>query len=151
MTSTDSPAKIARRASMSPAAAACPSPAARARAAASPRPAPGLHPTRPQRRGLAQQGQERPHRVVPVRQRGPHGDIPYNYVLISAPNGEGNTAYSTWHLQTIPRKTGTAGFELGTGIAVNPVPPEYAAARLRRALATQPPHGNLHHVIRSGN
>jgi UDPglucose--hexose-1-phosphate uridylyltransferase len=29
-----------------------------------------------------------------------------------------------------------AGFELGTGIAVNPVPPEQAAARLRQELAS---------------
>ncbi|WP_328690366.1 hypothetical protein OHA74_14490 [Streptomyces phaeochromogenes] len=37
-----------------------------------------------------------------------------------------------------PRLTEPAGFELGTGIAVNPVPPEQAAAELRQALAARP-------------
>jgi UDPglucose--hexose-1-phosphate uridylyltransferase len=64
------------------------------------------------------------------------GDVPYNYALISAPNGEENTAYFTWHLRLVPRLVAPAGFELGTGIAVNPVPPEQAAARLRQELAS---------------
>ncbi|WP_328690368.1 hypothetical protein OHA74_14500 [Streptomyces phaeochromogenes] len=63
------------------------------------------------------------------------GDVPYNYALISAPNGEEATAYFAWHLQIVPRLTEPAGFELGTGFAVNPVPPEHAAARLRHAMA----------------
>ncbi|WP_062641009.1 galactose-1-phosphate uridylyltransferase [Streptomyces maremycinicus] len=66
------------------------------------------------------------------------GDVPYNYALISAPNGEEATAYFAWHLQIVPRLTEPAGFELGTGIAVNPVPPEHAAARLRQAIAALP-------------
>ncbi|QUW85531.1 galactose-1-phosphate uridylyltransferase (plasmid) [Streptomyces mirabilis] len=64
------------------------------------------------------------------------GDVPYNYALISAPNGEETTAYFAWHLQLTPRLAATAGFELGSGIAVNPLTPEHAAARLRHALAT---------------
>ncbi|MEU7429935.1 hypothetical protein AB0B07_03510 [Streptomyces sioyaensis] len=35
----------------------------------------------------------------------------------------------------MPRLSATAGFELGSGIAVNPVPPEQAAAQLRQAVA----------------
>ncbi|WP_414820547.1 hypothetical protein, partial [Streptomyces tricolor] len=66
------------------------------------------------------------------------GDVPYNYALISAPNGEEMTAYFAWHLQIAPRLTEPAGFELGTGIAVNPVPPEQAAAELRQVLAARP-------------
>ncbi|MFF4576598.1 galactose-1-phosphate uridylyltransferase [Streptomyces sp. NPDC001410] len=66
------------------------------------------------------------------------GDVPYNYAVISAPNGEETTAYFAWHLQIAPRLTEPAGFELGTGITVNPVPPEQAAAHLRQALAAQP-------------
>ncbi|ALV33170.1 galactose-1-phosphate uridylyltransferase [Streptomyces sp. CdTB01] len=62
------------------------------------------------------------------------GDVPYNYALISAPNGEEATAYFAWHLQIAPRLTEPAGFELGTGISVNPLPPEQAAASLRRAM-----------------
>jgi len=64
------------------------------------------------------------------------GDVPYNYALISAPNGEESTAYFAWHLQLTPRLAAMAGFEIGSGIAVNPVPPEHAAACLRHALAT---------------
>jgi UDPglucose--hexose-1-phosphate uridylyltransferase len=56
------------------------------------------------------------------------GDIVYNYALISAPNGEEGTTYFAWHLQLVPHLAATAGFELGSGMAVNPVPPEHAAA-----------------------
>ncbi|MEU0681345.1 MULTISPECIES: galactose-1-phosphate uridylyltransferase [Streptomyces] len=63
------------------------------------------------------------------------GDVPYNYALISAPNGEESSAYFAWHLQIVPHLTEPAGFELGTGIAVNPVPPEQAASHLRQAVA----------------
>ena len=63
------------------------------------------------------------------------GDVPYNYVVVSAPNDEEHTAYFTWHLQLLPRLAPAAGFELGTGMAINPVTPEHAAARLRAAIA----------------
>jgi UDPglucose--hexose-1-phosphate uridylyltransferase len=63
------------------------------------------------------------------------GDVPYNYVLISASNGEEDTEYFLWHIQILPRLVETAGFELGSGMAVNPVPPEDAATRLRKAVA----------------
>ncbi len=61
------------------------------------------------------------------------GDIPYNYVIVSAPREEDHT-YS-WHLDVLPRLVVAAGFEMGTGTAVNPVSPEQAAARLRRVMA----------------
>ncbi|MFC3495780.1 galactose-1-phosphate uridylyltransferase [Glycomyces rhizosphaerae] len=67
--------------------------------------------------------------------RGLLGDVPYNYLILSAPSGEECTAYFSWHIEVLPRLTVAAGFELGTGMAVNPVPPEQAAARLRRAMA----------------
>lgn len=63
------------------------------------------------------------------------GDIPYNYAIVSAPDGENRTACGSWHLDVLPRLATVGGFELATGIAVNPVPPEQAAARLRRAIA----------------
>lgn len=62
------------------------------------------------------------------------GDVPYNYVLVSAPNGEEDSDYFLWHVQLLPRLVATAGFELGTGMAVNPVSPEVAAARLQEAV-----------------
>jgi UDPglucose--hexose-1-phosphate uridylyltransferase len=36
-----------------------------------------------------------------------------------------------WHLDVVPRLTVAAGIELGSGIYINPLPPEEAAARLR--------------------
>lgn len=69
------------------------------------------------------------------------GDVPYNYLVVSAPCGEERAVFFSWHLDVLPRLTVTAGFELGTGIAVNPVPPEYAAARLRGALGASRPLG----------
>ncbi|HET6831174.1 MAG TPA: hypothetical protein VFH44_07470 [Solirubrobacterales bacterium] len=39
-----------------------------------------------------------------------------------------------WHLDIAPRLTVRAGFELGTGVEVNPVTPERAAAELREAI-----------------
>jgi len=65
------------------------------------------------------------------------GDVPYNYMVISAPNGEEGTEYFLWHIQLLPRLAATAGFELGSGMAVTAVPPEHAAAELRDAVASQ--------------
>ena len=61
-------------------------------------------------------------------------DPPYNIVLHQTPNpavSEGNwpairKAYH-WHLEILPVLTRVAGFELGTGFYINPVPPETAA------------------------
>ncbi len=61
-------------------------------------------------------------------------DPPYNIVLHQAPNPNlsGGTwpALSKeyhWHLEILPVLTRVAGFELGTGFYINPVPPEAAA------------------------
>jgi len=40
-------------------------------------------------------------------------------------------AYFLWHLEIIPRLTTPVGFELGSGILVNPCVPEEAAEFLR--------------------
>ena len=37
-----------------------------------------------------------------------------------------------WHLEILPRLARLAGFEAGTGFAINAVAPETAAQRLRR-------------------
>jgi len=39
-----------------------------------------------------------------------------------------------WHVDIAPRLSTRAGFELGTGIEINPVAPEQAAAELREAI-----------------
>ncbi|MBE0465758.1 MAG: galactose-1-phosphate uridylyltransferase [Candidatus Desulforudis sp.] len=65
------------------------------------------------------------------------GAPPYNLVLHTAPAGDDRAAYFHWHLEISPRLIITAGFELGTGYYVNPLPPEEAAAWLRRANETR--------------
>jgi UDPglucose--hexose-1-phosphate uridylyltransferase len=62
-------------------------------------------------------------------------DPDYNYVIHSAPPGDEHKLYFLWHLQIVPRLTTAAGFELGSGISVNPSSPEETAAWLRRALS----------------
>jgi UDPglucose--hexose-1-phosphate uridylyltransferase len=58
-----------------------------------------------------------------------HGDIAYNVVLHTAPHHY-NGAYH-WHIHVLPKLITTAGFEAGTGVMINIVPPESAAATLR--------------------
>jgi len=69
------------------------------------------------------------------------GDVPYNFVLKTAPNTvprPGQPDYwSTlqydyhWRIAILPRLTQVAGFEWGTGFYINPMPPESAAKYLR--------------------
>jgi len=55
---------------------------------------------------------------------------PYNLVLHSAPPGVDDFH---WHLHLIPRLTTYGGFELATGIIINVVDPDQAAASLRES------------------
>src|SRR6266511_2591999 len=55
---------------------------------------------------------------------------PYNLVLHSAPPGVSDFH---WHLHLLPRLTTYGGFELATGIIINVVDPDQAAAGLRAA------------------
>jgi len=77
---------------------------------------------------------------------------PYNYIIHSGPfdphdaevfrgdvgpapldeTGAGLEHYH-WHIEIIPRLTKVAGFEWGTGLYINPVPPETCAEYLREA------------------
>jgi UDPglucose--hexose-1-phosphate uridylyltransferase len=54
-----------------------------------------------------------------------------NLWVRTAPRG---TAEFHWHIDLLPRLSIRAGFELGTGIEINSVAPERAAAELREAL-----------------
>jgi UDPglucose--hexose-1-phosphate uridylyltransferase len=56
------------------------------------------------------------------------GDPPYNLVVHTAPPGSG--PYH-WYVEIMPRLSVVAGFEQATGLLVNSVPPERAAAELR--------------------
>jgi len=69
------------------------------------------------------------------------GDIPYNLVLETSPNASpraGKPEYWKtlpedyhWRIAILPRLTRVAGFEWGTGLHINPMPPEKAAGYLR--------------------
>lgn len=55
----------------------------------------------------------------------------FNLTLNTAPRGDEDKAYFLWHLQILPRLTTPAGFEMGSGMSINTVLPEEAAAYLR--------------------
>ena len=57
------------------------------------------------------------------------GDVAYNIVFHSAPYRV-NDPYH-WHVHVWPKATTRAGFEMGTGVALNIVNPEQAAGQLR--------------------
>jgi UDPglucose--hexose-1-phosphate uridylyltransferase len=55
----------------------------------------------------------------------------YNFVIRSLTPAESQVRYFHWYLSLIVRTTNPAGFELGTGMYINTVPPDEAAAVLR--------------------
>ncbi len=61
------------------------------------------------------------------------GNVAYNVVLHYSPFR--SAADFHWHVHLLPKVTTRAGFELGTGVFINIVPPEFAAAELRAAVA----------------
>jgi UDPglucose--hexose-1-phosphate uridylyltransferase len=67
------------------------------------------------------------------RCRAAFADPPHNLALHTAPKrGLGDPSLH-WFWQLSPRLTRTAGFELGTGLRINPLAPEDAASLLRQA------------------
>jgi len=58
-------------------------------------------------------------------------DPDYNYSIRTAPAEAAGVKYYHWYLSVIPRLTRVAGFELGSGLFINPVLPEQAAEFLR--------------------
>ncbi len=60
------------------------------------------------------------------------GDAPYNLVVHTGPPGASDTSFH-WYVEVQTRMAVVAGFEQGTGILVNTVPPELAARELREA------------------
>ncbi|MDY7102078.1 MAG: galactose-1-phosphate uridylyltransferase [Actinomycetota bacterium] len=63
------------------------------------------------------------------------GDVAYNIVFHSAPHdADGDSMW--WHVHIRPAVTTTAGFEQGTGVRINVVPPELAASQLTSATVT---------------
>jgi UDPglucose--hexose-1-phosphate uridylyltransferase len=57
----------------------------------------------------------------------------YNWLLKSAPFDSFSGDHYHWRMVIAPRLSKAAGFEWATGILVNPLAPEEAAATLRAA------------------
>ena len=53
------------------------------------------------------------------------GEVAYNLVFHTSPHGHDGGFH--WHVHVLPKLTTRAGFELGTGVLINIVPPEVAA------------------------
>lgn len=60
------------------------------------------------------------------------GHPAYNLLLHSGPFDRSAQAHYHWHIETFPRLTQIAGFELATNCYINCTPPEKAAAFLRQ-------------------
>ena len=55
----------------------------------------------------------------------------YNMLIHTAPIHQPPMRHYHWHVEVIPRLNKIGGFEWGTGVYINPTPPEEAAQRLR--------------------
>lgn len=62
------------------------------------------------------------------------GDVAFNLAFHTAPPHHSGEYH--WHVHLWPKLSTTAGFERGTGVMINVIPPEVAAAELRKAAAT---------------
>lgn len=63
------------------------------------------------------------------------GDPDFNLVMYSAPTNGGHTDRAFhWHLKLVPKLSTPAGFEIGSAMGINVMPPEDAAVSLRSAL-----------------
>ena len=79
-------------------------------------------------------------RLLNTALRALHGalnDPPFNFYIHTAPVQRDplvNYDYYHWHIEIVPKLKIDAGFELGTGLYVNPVDPDDAAQILRSSL-----------------
>jgi UDPglucose--hexose-1-phosphate uridylyltransferase len=55
----------------------------------------------------------------------------FNLTIDDVPRGDEDKEYFRWHMRILPRLSTPAGFELGSGMSINTVLPEDAAAFLR--------------------
>jgi UDPglucose--hexose-1-phosphate uridylyltransferase len=58
-------------------------------------------------------------------------DPDYNLIIRSTPTKEPENGYFHWYIAIVPRLSRSAGFELGSGMWINPTLPEQCAAYLR--------------------
>jgi UDPglucose--hexose-1-phosphate uridylyltransferase len=68
------------------------------------------------------------------RLRAVHGDPPYNLVVDSGGRSDCNALHLHWRLRVAPDLVTWGGFELGTGMPINPSCPEKDAELLRVAI-----------------
>ncbi len=71
------------------------------------------------------------------RLQGVVGEVQYNYFLHTVPHGKKSKAFANsfhWHIEICPRTSTPSGFELGSGLFVNTISPEHAAAQLREVI-----------------
>jgi len=68
-----------------------------------------------------------------VHLNGVFADVAFNLVFHTAPHHH-NGAFH-WHVHLFPKLTTVAGFERGTGVMINIIPPEQATEELRRVGA----------------
>ena len=61
----------------------------------------------------------------------------YNLTIDDVPRGDEDKEYFMWHIRILPHLTTTAGFELGSGMAINDVLPEDATRFLCAAEIAQ--------------
>ncbi|MGM0606793.1 MAG: galactose-1-phosphate uridylyltransferase [Candidatus Muiribacteriota bacterium] len=61
-------------------------------------------------------------------------NLPFNFVIHTAPFENNCGDYYHWHIEIMPRLTKVAGFEWGSGFYVNETSPEKAAGILREAF-----------------
>lgn len=64
-------------------------------------------------------------------------DPDFNLTVDSAARGDEDEPYFRWHIRVLPRLATAAGFEMGSGMAINTVMPEEAAEFLRAENHTQ--------------
>jgi len=72
-------------------------------------------------------------RDVLARLDGALGNPAFNLTIDTAPIGDEHEPYFLWHIDILPRLSTPAGFEMGSGMSINSVLPETAAAELRAA------------------
>ncbi len=67
-----------------------------------------------------------------------HSDPAYNFVIDSADRQRVSSPYVHWRLRIVPELGNRGGFEIASGMAINPSLPEQDAAILRTAAADDP-------------
>jgi UDPglucose--hexose-1-phosphate uridylyltransferase len=66
------------------------------------------------------------------------GDPDFNLVMYSAPENGHTDEVFHWHIKILPKLSTPAGFEIGSAMSINTIPPEHSAERLRSALHERP-------------